>query len=216
MSRTSKYCHPISGDFEKDFEFPFGDKRVMKVIFAERYKWRDKHYRPIAGACPTDINGHFDTPNHVVGLARLGAGTDLMIAGPRVLIVADHPNPEIGDEGIVGVRHYLQGKTDGSLDMFVNDSSTDPAPPWHRDSTQREPYQKARDTWLKPGTRYYYRLYRLETRPDGKHPPLFLNYYGSGPGEKEIHYHEAEAPPHISEAIPMVIGGVQGHWVPDE
>jgi hypothetical protein len=175
---TTKFLKNPTGDFEQDFGFEFGKQANGSIYFGSR-GWLEDN--------PTDVEGWFITPLHVEERIYFDCSAWANMGGDRVLIISDHPNAEPDDEGVVDSRLYIDGIAGGAISLFVNDNPTDPKPPEVRDGTQKEPYLRPRKTWLKQGTKYYYRIKRLKLRSDGKHTPLMLRYSGTSPADgKEI------------------------------
>lgn len=179
--------------FEEHFKKVFGTHGRASIGFGKR----GRHV-----SNPTDISGYFDTPNHVENDVSLSSADSMLMGGDRVLLVSRTPIPTL-DSDLVGSREYLQGKGGGRLSMFVNDTSEDPRPP--KDFVTGEPLP--RPSWMKPGVRIFWRLYRLNTNPGQAYLPMALYYTGTDDplGERPLH-----TAPDASLSIDGQLGSMDG------
>lgn len=171
---------------------------------------------------PTDICLEFETPDHVEKAVGFSSFALLMMAGPRDLIVADHPYPEKTDEGVVG---YVSYPGAGGLGMFVSADGKDPATVSELDPSTGRLVQRPgrRTTALDASSKYYVRLVRTKVRLDGRHPPLKLEYFGSDDPAGEAPIKVAPSvtvtPIDVSDnptGIPMTFGDLSGIFIPDK
>ena len=159
-------------DFEQEYGFEFGERKNKPVNFED-----------------LEVNGSFVTPMNRVDEVSFDICDSNGITGNRVLIVADHPVPQLGDDGIVGIQDLREPDASGGyevarLSMFVNDTAEDPKPPLVRDNTHGgRPYEVPRDTWLQPGRKYYFRIYWAIVNVGQDYSPLPCRYYGTGFGD---------------------------------
>ena len=152
-------------DHEDLFKKPFAKHGRYKVGFGVPKKSADN---------AVDVQWSFTTPDSMVETVSYHTGS-YVTNGGRVMIISDHLDAELGDEGIVGTCEVENGKPANRLSMFVNDTSTDPKPVKVRDGTHGgAEYEVDRTTWLDMNKQYYGRLYRTDLREDAMHPAMAL------------------------------------------
>lgn len=173
-------------NFAEAYGFECGEKKNESVNFED-----------------LEVNGFFITPPNRVDDISLDIADSMGLTGNRILIVANHPYPQLTDDGIIGIQDLRTDFNPARLSMFVNDTSADPNPPEVRDGSQPEPYLKPRNTWLKPGMKYYWRIYWAILNEGQNYPPLSMSYYGTGFGA------ELTVP-----GIDVVIDGIEYWAVP--
>lgn len=163
--------------FRDVWKFEFGHQASIKAVFGKR-GWHESN--------PHDIEIKFHTPNHQEKDIRFDASDQINAGGDRILILSDHSGAVPGDEGVIDCNVHKNGPLRaGHISAFVNDTSEDPKPVHVYDSKIEEMQYRYRDTWMKPDTTYYLRLYRTDLRKDGKHTPLEILYQSLGAAVNE-------------------------------
>lgn len=157
---------------------------------------------------PTKVCLRLPPVDHTEGEILLGADSLMtnILGGPRYMLIADKPFATPNDEGVLAVKTYGTGRSNGSLKCFVNDKDENPFGVKtmmkyvieNGERVMRAVEVNEYSVWLRPHTEYFLTYARENIDED---------YYGTQ--TMSIYYVGTDAPDKGGE-VPLDLTNSEG------